>query len=172
MKAMNIAMCVMAAALLAAGSVRGADDNNRIGVGARYWQTIDNIDVDRIDEDGFTFIASYQHWFGLLGMELAVEWYKKGFAGSPDDIYAPQALLLVGKGIYAAAGIGGYFRDGEFADEPFYVLRAGLNFEVLPSLYLDINANYRFENTDDLERRATDIDTDTVSLGAAVRMAF
>lgn len=37
---------------------------------------------------------------------------------------------------------------------------------------LDLNANYRFGGKEDLSNAATDIDTDTVTLGGAVRVSF
>jgi hypothetical protein len=145
----------------------------RLGVGANYWQTIDTIDDEDFDEDGLSWIASLQ--FGLAEyskIELAVEWYEAGFGGSTEDIYAPQAFFILGKGLYAGIGIGGYYTDSEFANDPFYAFRAGFDVEVLPSIYLDINANYRFENWDDISAEGSEIDTDTVTLGAAVRFEF
>ena len=145
----------------------------RVGFGANYWQTVDNIDVDEFDEDGLSYIASLQ--FNLADyskIELAVEWYEAGFGGSTEDIYAPQAFFILGKGLYAGAGVGGYYTDGDFANDPFFAFRAGFDVEVLPSLFLDINANYRFENWDDLSDEGSEIDSDTVTLGAAVRLEF
>lgn len=98
----------------------------------------------------------------MLGLELDVEWFDNGFGGSSEDVFAPQALLLVGTWIYAAGGLGVYFTDGDFANDPFFVLRAGLNLELLPSLYFDFNVNYRFEEWEDLQDRGTNIDSDTV----------
>jgi hypothetical protein len=62
--------------------------------------------------------------------------------------------------------------DGDFADDPFYALRAGLNLELLPSVFVDISANYRFNDSAQFEGDDTDIDTDTVFLGAALRFAL
>ena len=145
----------------------------RLGVGANYWQTIDTVDVDNFDEDGLSWVGSLQFELAEYSrIELAVEWFEAGFGGSIEDIYAPQAYFILGKGLYAAVGIGGYYTDGEFADDPFYALRAGLDVEVLPNLYLDVNANYRFQTWDALSEDGSDIDTDTVTLGAAVRIGF
>ena len=148
----------------------GENDNNRLGVGAHYWTTVDNLEDHDVDRRGFSWLGSYQYWPSLLGVELDVEWFPEGYAGAVKDVYQPQAYLLVGKAIYAAAGIGGYYSDGDWGDKPFYALRAGLNLELLPSLYLDINGNYRFEDWSNLN--GSDIDTDTITLGAAARLAF
>ena len=149
-----------------------ADDNgnNRLGVGAHYWTTVDNLEDQDVDRHGFSWLGSYQYWPSLLGVELDVEWFPEGYAGAVKDVYQPQAYLLFGKAVYAAAGIGGYYSDSTWGDKPFYALRAGLNLELLPSLYLDINGNYRFEDWSNLN--ASDIKTDTITLGAAVRIAF
>jgi opacity protein-like surface antigen len=46
-----------------------------------------------------------------------------------------------------------------------------LDFELIPYMHLDINANYRFENWDD-DKFFKDVDTDTVTVGAVVRFEF
>ena len=63
-----------------------------------------------------------------------------------------------------------YFTDGTFSDTPFFMLRAGIDFPILPFLFLDINANYRFNDWDTFSTH--DLDTDTIRLGAAVRFAM
>jgi hypothetical protein len=160
---------VMAGSLALAVNARAGGDG-RLGVGAHYWTTVKNIDVHNVDEHGYSWLATCQYWPSLIGLEADVEWFQSGYAGADQETYEPQAYLLVGSGIYGAAGIGGYYWDGEWGDRPFYALRGGLNFELLPSLYLDVNANYRFEDWAGL--KASDIDSDTITLGAAVRLAF
>ncbi len=165
---------LLAAALVWVGAGKGAwgEGAHRIGVGAHYWVTLDDIDVDDVDEDGFSWAATYQYKPGLLGLGLDVEWKKEGFGGAPDDIIEPQAYVILGQALYAAAGVGGYYTDGEFADDPFYLFRAGFDVEVLPGLHLDIHAIYRFEEWDAVEDSTTDPDSDTVTLGAAARISF
>lgn len=146
-------------------------EEHRIGIGANYWVTLDDIEFDeeKIDDDGFSFLATYQYWPGLLGFELDLEFLPDRFG---DSAIAPQAYILVGRSIYAGAGIGINYSDSEFSDQPFFALRAGLNLELLPGIYADIYANYRFNDKKDIENEQTDIDTDTVFLGAAVRIAM
>lgn len=147
-----------------------AESPHQLGGGAHYWRTIDDIEDDEdVDEDGFGWVASYQYKPQLLGLGIDVEWKEKGFGGAPEDVYEPQAYLILGQSLYGAAGIGGYYTDGEFADDPFYLFRAGLDLELIPAIHIDIHAIYRFENWDTVENDATDIDTDTVTLGAALR---
>lgn len=163
---------VIAALMMTTTIGRCEGSPNRIGAGVNYWRTIDSLDDHNFDSDGLSVIGTYQYWPSVFGLELDVEWFDNGFGGSSKDVFAPQALLLVGTWIYAAGGLGYYFTDGDFAQDPFFVLRAGLNLELLPSLYFDFNVNYRFEEWEALQDRDANIDSDTVMLGAALRLAF
>jgi hypothetical protein len=150
-----------------------AESNHRIGVGVNYWTMLDDLDDDNIDKDGFSWLATYQYKVAaLLKLEADLEVFPKGFQGIDDVAYAPEAYLVVGSTIYGAVGIGILYADGDFADDPFYALRAGLNLEIVPQLYLDLNVNYRFAETSNLSDRAKDIDGDTMTLGAALRLGF
>ncbi|MFO7534137.1 MAG: hypothetical protein R6X19_00370 [Kiritimatiellia bacterium] len=165
----------LGAVLLVAGmsSSLRADSPHRLGAGANYWVVLENLDDEDIrdlDEEGFSYFASYQYWPTLLGLELQVEMMPDWIG--QDDAYAPQAYLLLGGTLYVGAGAGILYFDEEWADEPFYALKAGLNLELLPSLFLDIAANYRFNNKTQFEDNDSDIDSDTVFLGAALRLAW
>lgn len=150
-----------------------AESNHRLGVGANYWTVLDDLDDDNIDEDGFSGLVSYQYKLAaLLKLEADLEVFPKGFQGIDRVAFAPEAYVVLGSTIYAAAGIGILYADSDFADDPFYALRAGLDLEIIPQLYLDLNVNYRFLETTDLSDTAKDIDTDTLMLGAALRMEF
>ena len=87
-----------------------------------------------------------------------------------ETFWSPEVFVLIGGTLYAGAGIGVYYSDGTFSNEPFYMLRAGLDIAILPFLSLDINANYRFNDWDTLE--TDDLGTDTIRLGAAVRFSM
>jgi len=169
-----IAAVLIAAVLimaLAAGAVAGAE--HRLGGGAHYWKTVNKINLAKVDESGISWLVSYQLApASLVKLEADLEVFPKRFAGTEHPVYGPTALVLVGRTIYGGLGIGTYYYDGELADNPFYLLRAGVDFELLPTLYLDINANYRWEDWQGLGEAVKDIDTDTITLGAAVRFAF
>lgn len=161
---------VLAAALcisILASPVMASD--HRLGGGVNYWVAVDDIDIDDIDDDGFSFLGSYQYWPGLIGLEVDLEILPDKYG---EKAYAPQAFVLVGKSLYAGAGIGIEYFDGSLADEPFFALRAGFNLEMLPGVYWDIYGNYRFNDSADLENEATDIDSDTVFIGTAVRFSL
>lgn len=155
-------------AVLISGPVY-ADDAHRLGGGATYWTAVDDVDIDNIDDNGSSFFASYQYWPSMLGFELDLEVMPDKYG---ENTFSPQAFVLFGKAIYAGAGIGIDNRDGDFAEEPFFALRAGLNLEILPSIYWDIYGTYRFNDSADLDSERKDIDTDTVFLGTAMRFAF
>ena len=154
-------------------SLLASESPNRLGAGANYWVTLENLDdedINNLDENGFSYYASYQYWPSLLGLEAQVELYPDWIG--QDDAYAPQAYLLLGSTLYAGAGAGIMYFNDEWADDPFYALKAGLNLELLPSLYLDITANYRFKSKTQLQDSSSNIDTDTVFLGAALRLGW
>lgn len=142
-------------------------ENHRIGVGATYWVSLDDLDEEGWDESGLGYLVTYQYRPTLLGIEAALELLPDHLG---EDTLAPQAYLVLGRTLYAAAGIGVLYSDSDFADKPFYAFKAGLDLEILPSLYLDLSANYRFSRREDLDDPANDIGFDTVYLGAAVRL--
>lgn len=165
----SLALCVLIALVASQSFAGGA----RIGAGVHYWKTLDKMELDEIEESGVSWIASLQ--FGsssLLKFQADVEIFPEKFAGFKEVAYSPQAFVILGRAVYGGLGIGTYYVDGEFADKPFYLLRAGVDLELMPTLYLDINANYRFEDWDEPEEILDDIDTDVITLGAAVRVAF
>lgn len=146
---------------------------SRIGAGVHYWKTLDDIDLSEIDESGVSWIVTYQYGApSLLKFQADLEIFPEKFAGFQETALAPQAFIILGKAIYAGVGIGTYYVDGDFADNPFYLLRAGVDLELVPTLFLDINANYRFEDWENIGETLEDIDTDVITLGAALRLAF
>jgi opacity protein-like surface antigen len=172
MNTKRILFCLVVIMGLMIGNTALAESANRLGVGVHYWVTVDDIEIDDVDENGYSWIFSYQRTLAdLLKVEIDTGLTKKGYAGSDTTVWSPQAYLLIGSTIYAGVGVGINYIGDEFADEPFYALRAGLDFEILSNIFLDINANYRFEDWD-TEEIKEDIDTDTVTLGAILRIQF
>jgi hypothetical protein len=176
MKRITAVAVTVCAIFFAASTASNAESNHRLGVGVNYWTAVEDIDIQNVDvdENGLSWLLTYQYNAGsILKLEADVELFKKGFAGSTENVYAPQAFILLGSSIYGGLGIGTYYSDGEWADSPFFALRAGLDLELLPMLRLDINANYRFNKWKNLVDVITeDISTDTVTLGAALRLQF
>jgi hypothetical protein len=155
------------------GLMARAQGESRIGVGAHYWRALDDIEIEDIEEDALAWVFAYQYRPApLIGVEADLELLPDEFAGAEERVWAPQAYLIVGSVVYAGLGIGIYYTDGEWADDPFYALRAGLDLELLPGLHLDVQANYRFEEWKNLSEVADDVDTDSVTLGVGVRLSF
>jgi hypothetical protein len=172
MKRWTVALVICFSLCWLCGSV-SAEAGSRIGVGLTYWHALDDVDFSDFDQDGVSWFLTYQSRGAyLIGWEADLEMMPEGFMGSPETVYAPQAYLILGTSIHGSAGIGWYYSDGDWADEPFYALRAGMEFTLIPTIYLDITANYRFTNWGDLEDEDINVDTDTIMLGAALRLGF
>lgn len=148
-----------------------AEPEHRIGIGAYYWHVINDIDVRDVDERGLAWYASYQFKPTLLiKIEAELELLPEGYGGAGTEVYAPQVMFVLGGGAYAAAGVGMYYADSQFVQDPFYTLRMGLDFHIFPVVRLDLNASYRFENWDGLNELEDDLNSDTMKFGAAVRV--
>ena len=160
-------LAIAAATLMASGAVDTGQCGHRIGGGIHYLRTLGDIkDTPDWDENAVAILASYQYATdGIIHFEGDVEWVLD-YAGS-EDMIEPQAWLLLGRVIYASAGIGiGYF-DGDWLDNPFYALRAGVDFD-FGGLHLDAFATYRFQNSkvfDDVDQD----DLNAITFGAVVR---
>ena len=164
-----------AVALACLGGTTGVAEaaEHRFGIGGNYWRALDDLDASEleIDEDGIAPYFTYQFApAGLLRLQLDVEYYEAGFGGSPDAAYAPVGYALVEFGIYGGVGIGVTVSDGlsDNVSDPFYAARVGWDFQVLPRVHVDLNANYRANTFSELE----DYDSDSITLGAAVRLAL
>lgn len=158
--------------ILALSMTSWAEGSHRIGGGLHYWIALDDIDEDDVDENGLGIILSYQYRMAqFFTIEADLEFLDEGYAGSTETVFSPQAYFLVGLGLYGGVGVGINYSDGDLADKPFFALRAGFDVEVLPSIFLDLHVNYRFEQWDFDEIKG-DIDTDTITLGAIVRFEF
>ena len=161
--------CVPALTLTPA--VVGAGEH-RLGAGLQYWASLESIEQEGIDESGFGGVISYQYRFAIFfALEADLEILGKGYAGARDTVYTPMGYFLFGKILYGGVGVGVNYSDGEWAQDPTFGLRLGLDFPIFPSLYLDVNANYRFQRWE-LEEIQKDIDIDTITMGAMLRYQF
>ena len=114
-----------------------------------------------------TYQYAPEGWFRF---ELDLEYYEAGFGGSTDAAVSPLAFLLLELGLYAGVGVGVTVSDGldDNVSDPFYAARLGYDFAPLPNVHIDLNANYRADAFSALE----DADTDALTLGASLRIAF
>lgn len=174
MKTSRWTRCVLAAALglsILALAAPASAAEHRLGGGVHYWQTVDDLEdegFDEIEEDGRSFVLSYQYVpAGLVKLQLDAEYFEEGFGGATEEALSPQLYLVLGNKLYAAVGVGLTYSD-EFEDswsDPFYAARVGLDLLLLPRTHLDINANYRADAFSELE----EADTDAITLGAVLR---
>ena len=165
---MRRSLCLLVVSLVLAGALAApALAAGRFGGGVHYLNTLGDIkDDDEFDENALGFLASYQQEFLMLKIEGDVEWILD-FGGTGNALIQPQAYALLGDFIYGGVGIGtGYF-DGEWWSEPFYALRAGVDFN-LGGMDLDAYALYRFQNTDVFEH-LEDVDLNSITFGAQIR---
>lgn len=160
MRWVMVALCGLAVQVQAESS---------LGLGARYFQTVDSLDKP-FEESGLAPLISFKmDMASLLHLQVDGVLYPDGYAGSDKDVLSPQAFLLLGSGLYAGLGVGTLYADGEFSDSPFFIARAGLDIALFPALHLDVNANYEFSEWDGINELDENVDTDTVTLGAALR---
>ena len=165
----------LSAILFAVGAICCHGGEHRVGFGARYWISVEDVDIDHIDRTGLAYCATYQYRTDTalqLGIAAELEQLPEDYAASGEHVYTPQAYLVAGRDLYGALGVGAYFSDGEFSDDLFYALRAGVDLELLPKLYLDLHADYRFENFEDLVNGDLEFESDTIFLGAAIRLGI
>lgn len=170
LRAVTLAVCAAVAGAIF-GVAPAAAGEHRLGGGLHYWQTVDDLfDGAGIDEQGVSILLSYQYvpHRTLFRFELDLEYFDDGFGGSTEAAYAPVAYLVVGERLYVAAGVGVTFSSGLADDpsDPFYTMRLGYQFHVLPGLLLDINGNYRTNAFEEL----TNFDSDTITLGVIARV--
>lgn len=168
-----LTVMIICAAMLGSVATGLAGNSNRLGIGANYWKTIRDLDLHDIHKNGFSWLLTYQYAPGCpLSLEADLEYFNRGFAGTSEDVFAPQAFIVLGTSLYGALGIGTYYSDSEFASDPFYAFRLGFDFHIFRSIYMDINVNYRFNEWTNIHDMADDINSDTITIGTAVRMEF
>ncbi|MFH0909854.1 MAG: outer membrane beta-barrel protein [bacterium] len=164
-------LTVSAALAFATAPARAANASTSIGGGVQYNHYLDDVDTDHIDENAFSYVIALRNNTSyLLGFEIDLELQPEELTGRDEMTYVPQAYLFLGKVIYAGAGVGISYFDGDFADEPNYYLRAGLDLEALPGLFLDISARYIIQDIENISDEVTEsIDGDSITLGANLR---
>ncbi len=152
------------------GMAISAQAESSIGLGAQYYQAMDSLEKP-FSEDGFAPVISFRTDLGsMFGLQVDGVYYSdEGYAGSLKETFSPQAFLLLGRGLYAGAGIGTLISDGEFADNPLFVGRVGVNLEWFPGVHLDLNASYEWADWDGINVLNERVDSDTVTVGATLR---
>jgi hypothetical protein len=147
---------------------------HRLGVGAHFWKTVDDIADDGfgdIEDEGYALVLSYRYEpGGFLFFQFDVDYYQDGFGGTTENAFSPMVMIGAGGTFYVAAGIGVTVADqfdGSVSD-PFYVGRVGIEIDLLPGISIDIHANYQASAFAELEN----VETDATTLGALVRFSM
>ncbi len=167
------AFLLTATAALALCTSAFAKSGFEIGIGANYWYSLDDAVDKSFDDNGLGYMISTRiNIADYLSIGLELERSPDNFIALEKEMYAPSAHLILGDWIYVGLGAGTYYYDGDFYDDYWYNLRAGIKLQLLPSIVLDINANYRMDSWKDMGTVKNDIDTDNVIAGAAIRLAF
>ena len=167
-------IAAIAATLFATGAVYAYGGDVELGAGATYWYSIDDAKDQSFDRDGLGWMISSRlrlSDFFSIGLEL--EQSPDNFVFLEKRLYLPAAYAFIGNVIYAGLGVGTYYYDGDFYGDAWYALRAGFKIPLISDgLVLDVNVNYRVENWDDIKDAADNVDTDTLMIGAALRLVF
>ncbi len=137
-----------------------------VGGGVHYLRNLGEIEDNGYEANSFSIIGSVQFPLAMLKLEADVE-YMFDLMGTDEAAWLPQAYALVGGMIYGGVGIGIVNFDGEWADDPFYNLRAGVNLP-LSSMSLDLYATYQFWNDEQLEDLTGD-DLDSITFAGVLR---
>ena len=164
---LKIVGCFLAVALITPGVSQAGEKT--IGAGVHYWEALDSLSsLDDITDDGYSLMAAFQiRPEGFFSFEFDLEYFDNGFGGANSSALSPQALVLIGHGLYGGVGIGVTIADdlSDNISDPFYIARGGFEFSVLPHLSVDVHASYRGDSFSELE----DFDSDTLTLGVMAR---
>ncbi|HEQ97906.1 MAG TPA: hypothetical protein ENO22_01030 [candidate division Zixibacteria bacterium] len=144
-----------------------AEAGTRFGGGIHYLRTLGDIkDAPEFDENAVGFMGSVLFTHTMFRLEGAIE-VIPDFGASEKTMFEPQAYAMIGQFIYGGVGIGIGYLDDSWQSNPFYALRAGVDFFV-GGLDLDVFASYRFQKANDLEHLGSD-DLDSITFGVLIR---
>jgi len=159
-------LLIAAMLLVTAALIGTAHAGSRIGGGVHYLHNLGDINEGNFDKNAFSILGSYQAAGPVLKMEADLE-YVFDLYGTGESAWQPQAYLLAGGLIYGGVGIGASYFNGDWADDPFYLLRGGVDLP-LAGMDLDVFATYMFWNSDQFNDISGD-DWDSLTLAALLR---
>ena len=165
-------LSVLVAAALLVVSAELAHAQRSLGVGIHYLRNLGNITNDGtidLNQDSFSLLVSTKRDLGLLKFDGQVE-YVFDYLGTGHEMWQPSAWLLAGGLVYGGGGIGIGYTNGDWQANPFYALRAGVEFP-LGTMALDGYATYQFQSDQQL-KNLTGEDLDSVTFAAVLRFGF
>ncbi|HEY7216700.1 MAG TPA: hypothetical protein VIC28_18910 [Thermoanaerobaculia bacterium] len=169
MKPRSLRGLLGAALLLAAGPVAGIE--NRIGIGVHLWTPAGELRENPLamDENEVTGLVSYQLVLCRpLKLQVDLEYFPNGFGGTGIVFVFPQGFIVLGDRWYLAGGAGWFYSTrilGKTSDV-VYLARVGTDRPIRPRLHLDVFAERRAPEVNDLTR----LDEDTFSFAAVLRL--
>lgn len=171
MKKGLIVTCVLLG--LAASAVRAQSESaSSLGLGVRMHRTLDSL-PHRYTKTGFGPSINWRtHLTDLVSVQVELNAYEDGYAGSPQDVASPQLFLLLGHELYAGVGAGLLYSNDKFSHPPFVALRAGYLMSLRDRLSLDINLSYEFAEWKGVNEFDKSVDSDALVLGAGLRIAL
>ena len=166
MKARSHGLSILVVAALMVTCLWAAPAEAGIGLGVHYLRNLGDIseddDID-LSQDSFSLLASFKNKAGMLNLDGQVE-YIFDYIGTGNEMWQPSLWLLLGQMIYGGAGIGIGYTDGDWQKNPFYALRAGVEFP-LGGLALDGYGTYRLQSNQELsDLTGEDLDSVTFAL--------
>jgi len=160
--------------------------DHTFGVGVHYFYTLDDIspewdDVfgDSFHRDGLAINFSYRYKFNPhVGILAEIQTYPDGYIDA-SSVVSPRVLVVLGQGFYVGGGIGWNNVDWEEATQDmhssndwtdsYFLLRAGFEFPIInQNLFLDFNANYEFNQWNEVQ----EFDSDILTFGAAIKITL
>ncbi len=107
----------------------------------------------------------------LLQFKAEMDLLPQDLTVNPESVLLPQMFVAVGDDLYAGLGTQYLIEDGILIDDPQFSLRAGVDLEILPYIFLDISADYRFDDWRELKEEDAFSKEDVV-WGGALRIQF
>lgn len=158
--------------MLLAFGVEIARAEASLGVGYRHFFTVDELEKP-FKENGYGgYINWRMQWTEWLGGLLELAFYEDGYAGTSNEPLAPQAFLLLGGPLYLGAGVGILYSKSDFADSPFWVVRAGYEGVLTEWFLFDVTVSYEFSEWNGVNKVDERFESDTVVVGAGLRVLF
>lgn len=166
---------LMLLATIVAVSMTGTASASKLwlGGGIHYLRNVDDITEDGaidLNQNSFSILASAKRGFGLISIDGQLE-YIFDYAGTGEAMFQPSIWGLVGGFLYGGLGIGIGNIDGDWQDNPFYALRAGVAVP-LDKIELDFYATYRFQENGLNFSELTDESFNSLTLAGIVRFGL
>lgn len=140
----------------------------QMGIGLHYLRTLEEINTGGdVSQNDFSVFGSITIPVAIIKIEGDLEWVPD-YLGSDKSLWQPSAYAFLKLGlIYGGAGIGIGYLDGDWASNPWYGIRAGLEFG-LAGLALDGFASYRFQSAS-FGSGAQNFDLDAITFGVQAK---